>query len=212
MKAPSNCASSLMVPRRLGSAICLASRGCRPSGSKMKGLERRITKSAKPRVNRVPIRRPSLPSRAISIARSRSDSRTLREHHLALGQICSNIHFHFRSAETGHTEMLEAFLAGKESRWRWLRGSAVFPFIKVFEIAGARRVADHFLGLVGEFPHDLKQLPLAPDRYVEVYAGKQERQTVVAPLTDFPTKLMQAGHRLRMGWMATHNDCSMQMR
>src|SRR5215471_762799 len=74
-KAPSNWASSFTVPQRSGEEICLRSLGCPSKGLRMRGRDHAMTASESPIVNNVPIRRPSLPSRDISIANSSSGSR-----------------------------------------------------------------------------------------------------------------------------------------
>src|SRR5215212_827984 len=67
--APSTWASSLSVSRRFGSSMRLLSWGWPYNGSRIMGLERSRTASESPTTKRVPILRPSLPSRAISTAR-----------------------------------------------------------------------------------------------------------------------------------------------
>jgi hypothetical protein len=78
--APSSCASSLIVPRTSGSVICVRAGAWPASGSRMSGRDAASTASTLPTVNNVPIRRPSRPSRAISSASSRADSRTAGSH------------------------------------------------------------------------------------------------------------------------------------
>src|SRR5918993_1957253 len=67
--APSSWASSLSVSRRFGSTMRLLSWGWPYNGSRIMGLECSRTASESPTTKRVPILRPSLPSRAISTAR-----------------------------------------------------------------------------------------------------------------------------------------------
>src|SRR5215472_13553825 len=74
-KAPSNWASSFTVPHRSAEVMRLRFLGCPSKGLRMRGRDHAITASASPIVNSVPIRRPSLPSRAISIANSSNGSR-----------------------------------------------------------------------------------------------------------------------------------------
>src|SRR5918994_624921 len=63
--APSSWASSLRVSRRFGSTMRLLSWGWPYNGSRIMGLECLRTASESPTTKRVPILRPSLPSRAI---------------------------------------------------------------------------------------------------------------------------------------------------
>ena len=60
--------------------MCVRAGAWPANGSRMSARDAASTASALPTVNNVPIRRPSRPSRAISSASSRTDSRTAGSH------------------------------------------------------------------------------------------------------------------------------------
>ena len=89
--APSSCASSLIVPRNPGSLKCREDSGCPSNGSRINARERARTSCWSPSVKRVPMRRPSRPSRAISTASSISDSSTSGSYSVTWQMMLSNI-------------------------------------------------------------------------------------------------------------------------
>src|ERR1700722_11911353 len=81
-----------MVPRRLRLVTCREDSGCPNNGSKINGRDRASTASSSPSVNSVPIRLPSLPSRAISTASPISGSSTSGSYSVTSQRRLSNIH------------------------------------------------------------------------------------------------------------------------
>src|SRR5262249_37728098 len=78
------------VPQSSAEAMCLCILGCPSKGLSISGRDHAITASASPIVNSVPIRRPSLPSRAISMDDSREGARIPSGQFESLEQMTSN--------------------------------------------------------------------------------------------------------------------------
>src|SRR5690349_17685544 len=81
-----------MVPRRLRLVTWSDDSGCPDNGSKIKTLDLASTAFSSPRVNSVPIRLPSRPSRPISTARPIRDSSTSGSYSVIWQRMLSNIH------------------------------------------------------------------------------------------------------------------------
>ena len=56
------------------------------------------------------------------------------------------------------------------------RPVTILALVELFQFGGARRVPDHFFGLVGKLAHGLKQFPLTADGGVNVDTGKGGEQ------------------------------------